>query len=95
MPGHNQTVEFDKNSGGTSIDEEWSFAKPIIKEALVNCRAVWIEGNDGIMVLFDIICENNLIIEFLGDEMIGLFVPGFTNLCAYHGREDDHFAMLV
>ena len=47
------------------------------------------------MALFDVICENNLIVEFLGDEMIGLFVPGFTNLCAYHGRGDDHFAMLV
>ncbi len=47
------------------------------------------------VTLFDIICENNLTIEFLGDEMIGLFFLGFTNLCAYHDREDDHFAMLV
>jgi hypothetical protein len=47
------------------------------------------------MALIDIICEKNLIVEILGDEMIGLCVPGFTNLRAYHGREDDHFAVLV
>jgi hypothetical protein len=95
VPGHKQTVEFDQNSGSTSIDKEKSFAKPIIKEALVNRRSVWIEGNDGMMAPFDVIHENNLIVEFLGDEMIGLFIPGFTNVRAYHGREDDHFAMLV
>jgi hypothetical protein len=36
VPGHNQTVEFDKNSGSTSINKERSSAKPLIKEALVN-----------------------------------------------------------
>jgi hypothetical protein len=95
VPGHKQTIEFDKNSGSTSIDKEKSFAKPIIKEALVNRRAVWIEGNDRMMALFNVISENNMIVKFLGDEIIGLFVPGSTNVRAYHGREDDHFAMLV
>ncbi len=47
VPGHKQTVELDKKSGSTSTDKERLLAKPLIKEALVNCRAVWIEGNSG------------------------------------------------
>ena len=47
VPGHNQTIEFDKMSGSTCIDEGQEFAKPLISESLRMRRAIFIEGGAG------------------------------------------------
>jgi hypothetical protein len=94
VPGHNQTIEFDKMSGSTCIDEGQEFAKPLISESLRLRRAVFIEGEAGKNVVLDVIKEEDLIVEYLSDEMIARRVPGFGNLRAKVGRSD-HLAMLV
>ena len=80
VPGHNQTIEFDKMSGSTGIDEGQEFAKPLISESLRLRRAVFIEGEAGKNVVLDVIKEEDLIVEYLTDEMIARRVPGFGNL---------------
>jgi hypothetical protein len=94
VPGHNQTIEFDKMSGSTGIDEGQEFAKPLISESLRMRRAVFIEGEAGKNAALDVIKEEDLIVEYLTDEMIARRVPGFGNLRAKVGRSD-HLAMLV
>jgi len=94
VPGHNQTIEFDKMSGSTGIDEGQEFAKPLIRESLRLRRAIFIEGDAGKKVVLDVIREEGLIVEYLTDKMIAERVPGFGNLRAKVGRSD-HLAMLV
>ena len=94
VPGHNQTIEFDKMSGSTCIDEGQEFAKPLISESLRMRRAIFIEGGAGKKVVLDVIKEEDLIVDYLTDEMIAERVPGFGNLRAKVGRSD-HLAMLV
>jgi hypothetical protein len=57
-------------------------------------RAVFIEGEAGKNAALDVIEEEDLIVEYLTDEMIARRVPGFGNLRAKVGRSD-HLAMLV
>jgi len=47
VPRHKQTIEFDKMSGSTGIDEGQEFVKPLISESLRLRRAVFIEGEAG------------------------------------------------
>jgi hypothetical protein len=77
VPGHNQTIEFDKMSGSTGIDEGQEFAKPLISESLRMRRAVFIEGGAGKKAFLDVIKEEDLIVDNLTDEMIARRVPGF------------------
>jgi hypothetical protein len=91
VPGQNQTKEFDKMSGSTGIDDGQEFAKPLIIESLRMRRAIFIEGG---AVVLDVIREEDLIVEYLTDEMIARRVPGVGNLRAKVGR-NDHLAMLV
>ena len=55
VAGHNQLVDFDRSSGSTSIDDDKLFAKKLIGEALENRSALWVEGKDGEVALFEII----------------------------------------
>ena len=95
LPGHNQIVKFDGSSGSTSIDVNKVFARKLIGEALANQRAVWVEGKDGEVALSKIINKKNLIVEFVSDEDISHLVDSNSNLRSFHGREDDHKAMVV
>ena len=81
-------------SGSTGIDEGQEFAKPLISESLRMRRAIFIEGGAGKKVVLDVIKEEDLIVDYLTDEMIAERVPGFGNLRAKVGRSD-HLAMLV
>ena len=94
VPGHNQTVEFNKTSGSTQIDSGKEFAKPLIRDALRNRRTIFIEGEDGKKALLDVIREEGFIVKHITDEMIARRVPAFGNLRAKFGRSD-HLAMLV
>ncbi len=94
VPGHNQTKEFDKNLGSTLINEWMELAKPLISESLRNRQAIFIDGDAGKKALPDVIQEENQIVEYLSNEMIGRCFLFFENLQQKVGR-DDHLAMLV
>ena len=95
IPSHNHTVEFDRSSGSSSIDIHKAFAKKLLGEALANRRAIWVEGKDGEVALFEIIREKNLIVKFISDDDIARLVDSYTNLRSFYGREDDHNAMVI
>ncbi len=94
VPGHNQTKEFDKNLGSTLINEGMEFAKPLVSTSLRNRQAIFIDGNAGKKAVPNVIQEENQIVEYLSNEMIGQSIPFFENLWQKVGR-DDHLAMLV
>ena len=94
VPGHNQTIEFDKMSGSTCIDEGQAFAKSLISESLRMRRAIFIEGGAGKKVVLDVIKEEDLIVDYLTDKMIAERVTGFGNPRTKVGRSD-HLAMIV
>jgi hypothetical protein len=70
VPGHNQTIKFDKKPGSTGIDAGKEFAKPLFSEALRIRQAIFMEGDAGKKVVLDVIIEEGLIVEYLTDEMI-------------------------
>ncbi len=76
------------------MDEGMEFAKPLISESLRNQQAIFINGNVGKKALPDVIQEENQIVEYLSNEMIGQCVPFLENLRQKFGR-DDHLATLV
>ncbi len=80
--------------GSTLIDEGMEFAKPLISKSLRNQQAIFIAGDVGKKALTNVIQEENLIAEYLSNEMIGQCIPPFENLRQKFGR-DDHLVMLV
>jgi hypothetical protein len=96
VAGHNQLVDFDSSSGSTSIDDDKLFAKNLINEALEKRSALWVEGKDGEVALFEIIKEKNLSVDLVSDDDISVLVYKYPkNLRSHYGMEHSHKAMIV
>jgi hypothetical protein len=96
VAGHNQLVDFDRSSGSTSIDDDKLFARNLIGEALEKRSAFWVEGKDGEVVLFELIEEKNLGVDYVSDDDISVLVKKYPkNLRSLYGMEDSHKAMIV
>jgi hypothetical protein len=96
VAGHNQLVDFDRSSGSTSIDDDKLFARKLIKEALEKRSALWVEGKDAEVALFEIIKEKNSRVDPVSDDDISVLVNKYPkNLRSFYGMEDSHKAMIV
>ena len=95
-PAHNQTVDFDKSKGSHSIDSECAFAKASLEEALQNRRAAFVQGDENIGALTQLIKERNLFAVQLTSKGVADLVPSLcNNLAEYYGQEHISFTALL